>query len=265
MSLEARDLNLNLGGRTVLRKVSLDVRPGEVLALLGPNGAGKTSLLRALAGDFGGKGVWLEGRPLAGFSVLQQAQRRAVLPQFSRLEFPFTALEVALLGRNPHIQLSENPHDLEIARAALNKTEALHLAERLFPDLSGGERQRVMLARVLAQVWESLSGGNRYLLLDEPTASLDPAHQHHTLGLARTLAAEGLGVLAVLHDLNLAATYADRIALLHQGRLWVTGTPRQVLQPQTIWEVFRLEVEVHPHPAHPGPLVVPLPSRGVGR
>jgi ABC-type hemin transport system ATPase subunit len=181
--LAAHHVTLRVGRKALLNDVSLAFNPGEVLALIGPNGAGKSTLLKAVAGELTPTTgvVELEQKPLAAWSLQERARRRAVLPQHSMLDFPFTVLEVVLLGRSPHGG-GASVHDHYIARQALAAVEAAHLEQRLYPTLSGGERQRVQLARVLAQIWEPLPDGTaRYLLLDEPTASLDLAHQHATL------------------------------------------------------------------------------------
>lgn len=158
------------------------------------------------------------------------------------------------------IKGAEEKGDYEIARAALDAVEAAHLEERIYPTLSGGERQRVHLARALAQIWEpspSHINGVRYLLLDEPTSNLDLAHQHRTLAVARRFAREQVGVLVILHDLNLAAQYADRIAVLRDGSLVALGTPSQVLTPEAIRETFATPVIVMKHPHLDCPLIIP--------
>jgi iron complex transport system ATP-binding protein len=174
---------------------------------------------------------------------------------------------VALMGRLPHLKGAESARDYEIAHAALEAVEAEHLAERLYTTLSGGEKQRVQLARVLAQIWEARhdetdTDGARFLLLDEPTSNLDLAHQHSTLGVARRFAREGVGVLVILHDLNLAAQYADRILMLNDGRIAHAGSPREVLTRDAIHEVFGVEAIVTRHPSADCPLVVPVPLQG---
>lgn len=260
--MKAHNLRLERGGRALLDDVSLTVAAGEVLAVLGPNGAGKSSLRKALSGEWQpSRGtVTLNDKPLTQWPLADLARMRAVLPQDSTLNFPFTVLEVALLGRTPHLRGRERPHDLTVARAALEAAEASHLATRLYPTLSGGERQRVQLARVLAQVWDApQDGAARYLLLDEPTSNLDLAHQHQTLAIARRFAAQGVGVFIILHDLNLAAQYADRLLLLKAGRVVVTGSPVEVLQAELLREVFQLPVIVTHHPQLIAPLVLPLP------
>jgi len=258
--LRASGIQVRRKTRTILDGIDLEVHPGELLALIGPNGAGKSTLLGALAGERQPEGgaVELEGRNLFSIKPKDRAQRLAVLPQESRVDFPFNALEVALLGRVPYPSGQESGRDLAIASAALQVAGVGHLAERVYPTLSGGERQRVQLARVLAQLWEPPAAGARYLFLDEPIANLDPAHQLAVLDLARRLSREGFAVIAVLHDLNLAAQFADRIALLVGGRMLGIGSPAEVLQPSTLSEAYGMRARVLPHPDLGVPWVLPL-------
>jgi iron complex transport system ATP-binding protein len=168
------------------------------------------------------------------------------------------------MGRTPHsIGGYESKRDIAVARTALETVEAAHLETRLYPTLSGGERQRVQLARVLAQVWEAPIHGNRYLLLDEPTNSLDLAHQHSILHIARSFAHDGAAVLVVLHDLNLAAQYADEIILLKQGCVLAKGQPAATLTPGLIQTAFGMPVMVIPHPCLTCPLIVPTIAQSV--
>jgi iron complex transport system ATP-binding protein len=257
--LEATDVTVTAGRATLLTRVSLQVRRGEVLALLGENGAGKSTLLRVLAGDLPPRAgtVRLSGRPMYLWSMAERARRRAVLPQRAEVAFGFTAMEVVLMGRLPYRDGSARAEDKAIAGEALARVDAAHLEHRIVNTLSGGESARVHLARVLAQLWEDDAAPERFLLLYEPTASLDPAHQHLTLACARRFArAHGLGVLAVLHDVNLAAQYADRIALLKQGRLIAEGAPRDVLTPEQLETCYGVQAVVLPHPRLDAPLVV---------
>ena len=278
--LQALDIAVRLGGKTILDGVSLALQAGEVLAVLGPNGAGKSTLLRVLTGALAPtRGVArLDGRALRTWDSRALARRRAVLPQSSPLSFGFRAYEIVQLGREPYAGLSARVEDVEIVEAAMAEADVTHLAERVYPTLSGGEQQRVQLARVLAQVWPSAGNGIgqggghgvghgggegddgpavRYLLLDEPTSSLDLAHQHAMLKLAKRWARQGMGVLVVLHDLNLAALYADRICLLKGGRLAADGTPEAVLTAETVEACFDLPVTVTRHPARGCPYVIP--------
>lgn len=245
--IEARDVVVRAGGQALLDGVDLRAGPGQLHVVLGANGAGKTTLLRVLSGalePWQGS-VTLAGRPLAAWSAREQARLRALLPQDSQLGFAFTALEVVLLGRFPHHGGRSGAHDERIAMEALARTDAAHLAHRIHLSLSGGERARVQLARVLAQVWEPWQDRTRCLLLDEPIAALDIAHQHATLALARELAAgEGMCVLAVLHDLNLALQYADVVTLLRAGRVHACGRPGEVISRSALRDCFGLEAEI---------------------
>lgn len=251
MSLQAFALSVaGAGGVTLLDDVSLAVEPGQVVALLGPNGSGKTTLLRALSGELAPKAgdVLLEGRTLSGWAPRERAARLGVLPQSSRLAFSFSALQVALLGRTPHIGRRESARDRQIAEQALVRAGVGQLAARDYLRLSGGEQQCVQLARVLAQVWDAPAQGSRYLLLDEPTASLDLRLQHALLALTQQLAGQGFGVLVSLHDLNLAAQYAARVVLLRSGKLVADGAPQQVLSAEHIRRVWGVDASAGPDP-----------------
>jgi iron complex transport system ATP-binding protein len=261
MTLAAEFVTVRIGGRALLDDVSLAVAPGEIVAVAGENGAGKSTLLRVLAGDIKprqGRAV-MNGRPLDAWPLSERARLRAVLPQDTAVAFGFSALDVVLLGRYPHCDGAPGSRDEAISRDALARLDVAHLADRDVTTLSGGERARVHLARVLTQLDDD-TPKQRYLLLDEPTASLDLAHQHLALGLARELAAKrGVGVLAVLHDLNLAAQYADRIFLLKQGRVVASGVPEAVLSEALVSFAFSVRALVIPHPANGRPLVVAAP------
>lgn len=258
MTLSAKQLGYTVDGKSLLERVDLDIRPGEITAVLGPNGAGKSTLLRLLAGELtpDSGALHLNGRRYRNWSRAQIARQVAVLPQHSALNFPFTALEVVLMGRIPHA--SGHARDLEIARQCLQETDCRHLHERRFPLLSGGERQRVQLARVLAQLHTDTPHTPRYLLLDEPTAALDPAHQLLTLVLARHYANLGTGVLAILHDLNLAARFADQVLLLQQGRTLAQGPTNDVLNAARLSALYELPIQVIDHPSRQGKLVISL-------
>lgn len=258
--LSTEHVSLTIRGETLLKDLSLTVKPGEVLAVLGPNGAGKTTLLKLLSAELKpsqGR-IILNGKSMHAWSSAEQARLRAVLPQNSRLSFPFSAEEVVRMGRTPYRHSHTHHQNEQAVQAALQIAHVEHLAKRLFTSLSGDEQQRVQLARVLAQLWQVDSQQARYLLLDEPTSALDLAYQHHVLGLAQHLARTwNLGVLAVLHDLNLAALYADQIAILKQGQLQTYGEPQTSLSPSHIQQAFAVEVEVLPYPPQSNrPLVI---------
>ncbi|GAA2087136.1 heme ABC transporter ATP-binding protein [Streptomyces albiaxialis] len=250
---EAEGVSLSLGGRNVVRDVSLGVRTSEVLALVGPNGAGKSTLLAALAADLpltSGE-VRINGRPARDWSARQLATLRAVLPQAATLAFPFTVAEVVEMGRAPWAGTEAEDEDERAVAEAMEAAEVSAFAARPFSALSGGERARVAFARVLAQ-------RAPLLLLDEPTAALDLRHQELVLRVCRERAAAGDAVAVVLHDLGLAAAYADRIAVLHDGGLAAYGTPGEVLDPELLGRVYRQPVEVLPHPRTGEPLVLPV-------
>lgn len=260
--LAARDITVALRGRLLLDRVSLAVAPGETVAVLGENGAGKTTLLKVLAGDrlpsrarVDGR-VELAGRAIGAWSLRERARLRAVLPQRPEVAFAFTASEVVALGRFAASGAAGGRQEGAIVAESLALADAAHLAGREVATLSGGEQARVHLAAALAQLWDRDSAQDRYLLLDEPTAALDLAHQHHMLATARAFAAtRRIGIVAILHDLNLAAAYADRVALLRAGSLLAEGAPREVLQPATVAAGFGVAASVLVHPLTAGILI----------
>ncbi|MGW3239286.1 heme ABC transporter ATP-binding protein [Streptomyces olivaceus] len=249
---EAEALRVLLGGRPVLDGVDVRVRAGEVLALVGPNGAGKSTLLGALAADVpAAEGVVrVHGRPVSAWSAPELALRRAVLPQSASLSFPFPVEEVVRMGRAPWAGGDEADEDDAVVADAMSRTEVTGFAGRPFSALSGGERARVALARVLAQ-------RAPLLLLDEPTAALDLRHQELVLRLCRERARAGDAVVVVLHDLALAAAYADRVAVLRAGRVAADGPPAEVFAEELLSEVYDQPVEVLPHPRTGALLVLP--------
>ncbi len=258
--LRADGIRVLLGGHLVVDGISLDVRPGEVLAVLGPNGAGKSTLLRALSGLLPPRAgtVTLDGTPLSQWRRRDLARRRAVLPQESQLAFPFRVHEVVQLGRSPHGTNGRQPRDLRAIDGAMAMTDTLQFADRLYGTLSGGEKQRVQMARALAQIWHSPGDDSapRYLLMDEPTNNLDLRHQHGVLQAARRLAADGVGVLAILHDINLAAVFADCLCLLRQGRVVASGPIADILTTRHLEAAFDVAVDLLPHPSSPVPHVI---------
>ncbi len=252
--LDIQNATVQIGKKTLLDNVSLTLLPGEVVTILGPNGAGKSTLMGTITGER----TLTEGRVLLNGKedrpLTEQALMLGVLPQSSSLSFPFTVEEVVLLGRTPCT--TGHSENIRIVREALQQVDAMHLRDRQYTTLSGGERQRIHMARVLAQIWDECPLGQRYLLLDEPTSALDPAHQQLTLKMARHQAAKGFGVLVILHDLNLAARYSDRIFILKEGAVAASGSPQTVLTPDNINSVFNIDVTVSNHPAYSCPLVI---------
>ena len=257
--LAAEHVNVVVDGATLLRDAGVEVRPGKVVAVMGPNGAGKSTLLRVLAGELvpGAGTVTLDGEALTGVSMLERARRRAVVAQRASVAFGFTVLETVLLGRYPHGGDRARDADLRIARDALARAGVAEFESRLAPTLSGGELARVMLARALAQI--ECRGHPRYLLLDEPTGSLDPAHQHHVMRLLRAVAGGGeVGVLIILHDFNLAVQYADEVVLMRAGAVVARGAPDKVLTPPHIAAAFDVEAVILASPEGMCPIIVVL-------
>lgn len=252
-TLRARAVTVSRGGRPVLAHIDIDVVAGQILALVGPNGAGKSTLLAALSGELEPDSgtVELDGEPLSHWTPTDMARRRAVLPQNHTVGFPFTVREVVTMGRAPWARTPRRDADERAVAEAMAATDVVHLADRPFPALSGGERARAALARVLAQQTETV-------LLDEPTAALDLGHQEEVLRLAGERARQGTAVVVVLHDLGLAAAYADRVAVLDAGRLSAVGAPRDVLTTALLTEVYRHPVEVIDHPVTGAQLVLPI-------
>lgn len=248
--LELRAVSLLRGTRRVLDGVDLRLQAGTLTALVGPNGAGKSSLLALLAGDIApdaGKAL-LYGRALTQWPVRELALQRAVMAQDHAVRFAFSVREVVAMGRLPHPP--DPVADARRVAEALAEVDVTELAARDVQSLSGGEAARASLARALVQC-------TPVLLLDEPTAALDLRHQERTLRSARERARQGVCVVVVLHDLNLAAAYADRIVMLADGRIAADGMPRDVLTRDVIGRVYAQPVQVIEHPTRGVPLVVP--------
>lgn len=253
----AENLVFHAGRRTIINDISLSLSQGELIALIGPNGAGKSTLLRLLTGYLkpaSGRCL-LAGKPLSAWRPNALSRQRAVMRQNTQLGFDWPVEAVIGMGRAPWTRAPEAAVIQEIMRI----TECLPLAGRQFAALSGGEQQRVQLARALAQLW--CDGAPRgWLFLDEPTSALDLYHQQYLLRLLRSLTRQkDLHVCVVLHDLNLAALWADRILLLHNGRLVAGGTPEAVLQADALAHWYGAQLHVGQHPAHAAPQVFLAP------
>ncbi len=262
VKIEARKVSLGYAHRPVLNDVSFTVGPGDLVGLIGPNGSGKSTVIRTLAHTIQPlQGtVLLNDRNIAAIPRRELAQKLGVVPQLPLLPSAFTAFEVVLMGRNPHLGLFqyETPRDMEIAWKAMGMTGTQDLFRRRVGELSGGEIQCVLIARVLAQETEAV-------LLDEPTANLDIGRQVDVLDLMRRLCREkGLAVLAALHDLNLAAQYCTKLVLVNAGRVHAQGTPAEVITEANIKEVYGAEHCVYAHPVNGLPAVLVSPE-GAGR
>ena len=255
MSLIAEDIRVVYGRREALRGASLTARAGEVTAIVGPNGSGKSTLLGAITASLPFQGqVHLNGRDIRTMKPWDLAAQRAVLPQASRLAFPFTAIEVVRLG----LQSGTAGDRPDVPMRALARVGLSHHANRTFQELSGGEAQRVMLARVLSQVWDPVEDGlPRWLLLDEPVSSLDIAHQLQVMEIARAFARAGGGVIAVMHDLNLTALFADRVAVLAEGRRLAFGAPEEVLTDDILSRAYGCALRVSAPPPPGMPYILP--------
>jgi iron complex transport system ATP-binding protein len=253
--LQTEHLTYRIDKRTLVNSVSMRARAGELLAIVGPNGAGKSTLLRLCAGELkpaSGLVSW-GGQPMWAHSASELARIRGFLHQQNTLAFPFRVDELVLMGRYPHYGSHPAATDYAIADDALRMVDMSAFANRIVTTLSGGEQQRVQLARVLAQLWDVNEG---LLLLDEPTTGLDLLHQHQLLDIARQMARRGYTVVAVLHDLNMAAQYADRLLMLRSGRVEALGAPRDVLTEALVERVFNVPVHILDNPLTHSPMVV---------
>jgi len=260
IKIEIQRVCLGYAHKDILHDVSFQVLPGELLGLIGPNGSGKSTIIRALTriiAPIRGR-ILLDGKDIAMIPRQELACLLGVVPQLPLLPSAFTAFEVVLMGRNPHLGLfqQESQRELDIAWHAMARTMTQHLAMRRVGELSGGEIQCLLIARVLTQETSAI-------LLDEPTANLDIGRQVEILNLLKNLCRENnLAVLAALHDLNLAAQYCDRLILINDGRVYAQGTPGEVITAQNIKEVYGAEGCVYTHPANGLPAVLINPGNG---
>jgi iron complex transport system ATP-binding protein len=257
--LRLDNVSLGYDKQTVLHNVNIEAKPAEMLGIIGPNGAGKSTLIRGitrLIQPTSGK-IFLNGGEISDIPRQKLAKLVAVVPQNPTLPEPFTALEVVLMGRTPHLGLLryEGEKDLAIVRNVMEATQTIAFAERRVAELSGGERQRLTIARALAQEPE-------IILMDEPTANLDINYQIETLNLARELCQkQELIVVLTLHDLNLASQYCDRLVVLGKGTVYCQGIPETVINAQTIRDVYGAEVYVYPHPVNKLPTTLIVPDK----
>jgi iron complex transport system ATP-binding protein len=244
--LKLENINFRYDREWILNDISCEVNAGDFVGVIGPNGSGKTTLLRIIDGLLVPQngGVWIKGAPISTMKRRDVARIIAVVPQDSEMTFPFTAEEVVLMGRSPHLGLMsfEGETDFRIAQHAMEMTDIIDLAPRRMNELSGGERQRVLIARALAQEPE-------VMLLDEPTAFLDIRHQMEILDLAKKLnKTKGVTVVAVTHDINLASMYCDRIIFLQDGSIRCMGSPDAVISETHIRDVYGIQVLVDTNP-----------------
>ena len=258
-AVEVKDLHYAYGNAPVLQNLSFFVRTGDFLVIIGPNGAGKTTLMKLLSriAKHQGGGINIFERPIGDYSRKALARTIAFVPQMAPVDFPFTVTEVVLMGRSPHLGMLalERENDRDMATKAIAFTGIEHLAHRKLDQLSGGERQRVFIARAICQQ-------PRIILLDEPTASLDLAHQVRIMDLMENLKTEtGVTVVMVSHDVNLAAMYGDRLLLLRQGKIVSLGRPADVLNFQTLEDAYDCKLLVDESPVGHFPRVTLVPRK----
>lgn len=259
MKLSIKGIDFSYDSVKALEDVTFEVKDEEVLGVIGPNGSGKTTLLRCINLALKPKAgsILIDEKDILELQRKEIARKIGVVPQNSAIHFPFTVLDIVLMGRAPHLGRldREGPGDLEIAKKAMEVTDTQHLADRFIDEVSGGEKQRVIIARALAQE-------PKILLLDEPTLHLDINHQLEVLELIKKLSRENdLIVILVSHDLNLAARYCDRLLLLNHGRIYSAGKPEEVLTPENIRNVYRVLVDVLSHPSTGTPhLILKAPT-----
>jgi iron complex transport system ATP-binding protein len=261
-ALSAHELRLGYAARTVVDRLTLEIPPGGFTVIVGPNGCGKSTLLRALGRMIAPRAgaVTVDGVDLASMGAKQIARRIALLPQAPLAPSAITVADLVARGRNPHQSLLRqwSDEDERVVEAALREVGMREHADRLVEELSGGQRQRVWIAMTLAQQ-------TPVLLLDEPTTYLDVVHQIDVLDLCARLHETGRTLVAVLHDLNLAARYASHVVAMRDGAIIAQGTPDEVFVPGTLRTVFDLEALVLPDPETGRPLVVPRDLRGTRR
>ena len=257
--LDLDNLSVTVWGFDLLKNISLKLNTGEVMAIIGPNGAGKTSLINTLVNNghsqqVNSGEVMLCGRAYNQWEAKQRAKHVALLPQLNSLAFPFVVEEVIGLGRIPHDTGCEV--DTLIVDESLRALDILHLKNRLYTQLSGGEKQRIQLARVMVQVWRAEDAGERLLLLDEPTSSLDLGHQQQLMEVIRKFADQGVAILMVVHDINLVSTYADKVLALCCGEVFAQGEPKTVINSELMKQLYTVDVDIIKHPKTHQPLVM---------
>lgn len=260
MVYKTENVTVKAGRKFLINEISVDVKPGKFSVILGPNGAGKSTLLKIFSNDISPTSgqASLEGKPISQFDRSELAKTRAVLPQCSNVTFNFSVYDIVKLGRIPHNE--SDVASTHIIDRVMTLTNIAEFKNRQYRTLSGGERQRVQFARVLAQIWlDEGDTGSKYLLLDEPTSALDPLYQLEILKIASWLTKiKGVGVLAVLHDLNQAMAFADIVYLLKDGKLINSGSPEKVLTKNSIHSLWGIEAELVSHASSKTPSIIPI-------
>ena len=256
--ISVEQIKYSIGAKNILNNISIQFLPGTCNLIIGPNGSGKSTLIKLLSGElnnYDGR-VMYNGADIKTFTKLRLAASRAVLSQQTELSFPMTVEEVVMLGRNPHFEFNPTKKDLEIVKEVINLLDLNSFILRNYQSLSGGEKQRVHYARVLAQIWESPNGEQRYLFLDEPLNNLDIYYQEHFLKMAVSLLNETTTLIGVVHDINIALRYANQLSFLKEGVIIKNGAPAKIVDAILIKEVFNVDTQVMAHPSSGKPVII---------
>ncbi len=256
--LRTENISYSIGKKQILKNISLEFIPGEFNMILGPNGSGKSTFLKIFSGeinDYDGN-VFYGDKKIGSIKKEELARKRAVMSQQPELNFPLSVEEVIMMGRYPHFAFNPGKKDEDICNEVMNRMNLRSFKERNYLTLSGGEKQRVQFARVLAQVWEKPGSVTRHLFLDEPLASLDINYQQEFLQIARSFLGPDTIITAVIHDINLAIQYADKLFFFKEGELAALGKPSSILSEKLIEDIFRVKVTIISNPLSGSPLVV---------
>jgi len=256
--LKTERIYYRIGKKLILSDISIDFLPGEFNMILGPNGSGKSSFLKIFSGEnshYEGNVLYAD-KKLKAIKKEELAKDRAVMSQQPELSFPLTVDEVVMMGRYPHFNFSPRKKDENICEEVIKRMNLESFRDRNYLTLSGGEKQRVQYARVLAQIWEKPATGCRYLFLDEPLTSLDINYQQEFLQIAREFAKDDMVLIAVMHDINLAVQYADRLFFLKEGELVAQGKPKDILNAALIKKVFNVETTIINNPVTNNPMII---------
>ena len=251
MSIKSNDVDISLGGRDILNNISVEISAGEITTVIGPNGAGKSTLLKALAGDIKpDKGnIFYDGKNLIDINIQERAFTRSVMSQLQPIAFDFSVREIIEMG---WIDRGQSDYAEEFENAVMDivlECGVENLIHRNFNTLSGGEQRRIHFARTLLQLWRpSYAKDPKYLLLDEPTANLDLTYEVKMLNIIKEVSKEGSGVMLVLHDLNLAAKYSDKIILLSNGKMVKIGSPKDVLKAELLSVIYDIDIKIKEDP-----------------
>jgi iron complex transport system ATP-binding protein len=248
--LEVKNISYEIGNKKILNDISASFEPGLLHVIVGPNGSGKSTFLKIFSGELKPLhgSVYYDSKDIFHIDKSALAKYRAVMSQLPELQFPLNVEEVVMMGRYPHFIFKPSKKDISICDEVMEKLEAGIFTNRDYLTLSGGEKQRVQFARVLAQIWEAPVEGNRYLFLDEPVSSLDIHYQHQFLQIVQSLKKEKIILIAVLHDINLALQYADRIIFMKEGRIIRDGKAPDIITAELVKEVFDIPVDIIENP-----------------